>query len=849
MTLARSASARHLFRHPGQLALCVLGVALGVAVVVSIDLAIQASRTAFRVSTETVSGRATHQVIAGPGGMPDSTFAKVRIDAGVRESAPVVEGFARAEVLPGVSLRVLGVDPLSEGPFRAFSTALGGEVDLSAVMTTPGGTVLLDALAAEAGLTLSDTFQVRVAGAPVTLTVVGILTQEDPAVRSGLRNVLLMDISAAQVALGRSGSLDRIDLILPEGGMGDEIAAQVRSRIPRSATIVAAGTRTAAMSGMISSFDLNLRALSLLAMVFGMFLIYNALNFSVIQRRELFGRLRTLGVTREDLVADVLREALAIALIGSAIGLFLGVFLGRGLVGLVTQTINDLYFVVSVDGLPIQAGVLLKGALLGVGATLLSALPAARLAADAPPRVAQMRSVVEQDMSSLIRRAALTGVGLSLLGGVVLALSSESVLVSLGGLFLIMLGMALVTPLAMVWGIRTLFPLTRSVAGILGVMAARSVQTSLSRTAPAVAALVVAVSVTVGLGTMIQSFRGTLVSWLHNTLQADVYVSLPSGVASRADGTLPDDLLADFAAHPAVVGSSTYRGTVVAGPGGDTRLVALDLDPRGEVAFEFLDGSRVDAMNAFRRSQGVIVSEPFAFRRGLEVGSKVQLRTEAGPTDFTVAGVFSDYASDQGVVMMSRSTYDRHWSDPGVTSLGLFLADGASQEQVTRELQALIRPEDLIVSVRSNRVIRDASLEVFDRTFQITAVLRLLALMVAFVGVLGALMALQLERSRELAVLRANGLTPGQVYGLVTSQTGLIGLVAGVLAVPMGVMLAALMIFVVNRRSFGWTLRMEIGPDVVIQAVGLALVGSLLAGVYPAWKMSRTSPALGLREE
>jgi putative ABC transport system permease protein len=158
-------------------------------------------------------------------------------------------------------------------------------------------------------------------------------------------------------------------------------------------------------------------------------------------------------------------------------------------------------------------------------------------------------------------------------------------------------------------------------------------------------------------------------------------------------------------------------------------------------------------------------------------------------------------------------------------------------------------PAGRTVITRTNDALRAASLEVFDRTFQVTSVLRLLAFIVAFVGVLSALMALELERSREFGVLRATGVTPGEVWKLVVTQTGLIGLAAGVLAVPMGIVLSVVMIFVINKRSFGWTLQMHVGPDVIVQAIALALVGALLAGVYPAWRMSRTSPALALRGE
>ena len=213
-----------------------------------------------------------------------------------------------------------------------------------------------------------------------------------------------------------------------------------------------------------------------------------------------------------------------------------------------------------------------------------------------------------------------------------------------------------------------------------------------------------------------------------------------------------------------------------------------------------------------------------------------------------MTAVFRDYGSEQGVVMMARTTYDSLWTDSGITSLGVFAEPGVDADDLAREL-ALATGVGSEVVIRSNRTLRALSLEVFDRTFAITAVLRGLAFIVAFIGVLSALMALQLERVRELGVLRANGLTPGQVWQLVTTQTGLMGLVAGILAMPAGVVLAAVMIHVVNRRSFGWTLEMELGPGLLGQSLLLAVAGALLAGIYPAWRMARTSPAEALREE
>ena len=845
MSLLRRASLRFLLRHPGQLFLTITGVALGVAVVVAIDLAIQSSREAFRVSTETVAGRATHQIEAGPGGLPDTLFTRLRVELGVRRAAPVVDGYATSPGLPGRALRVLGVDPFSEEPFRPYLAPGGPELDLGVLLTTAGSVLLSSGTAGDAGVVPGDTLALVVGGDRVGVTVAGLLDPTDGLGRQGLRDLILTDVSTAQELLGMTGRLSRIDLVVPADG---DALAGIEALLPAGAALRAAGTRTDQMAGMLSAFDLNLTALSLLALVFGMFLIYNAMTFSVVQRRELLGALRAVGVTRREILGLVLGEALVTGIAGAALGIVLGIGLGRGLVHLVTRTINDLYFVVSVESLGTPAGVLLKGAALGLGATLVAGLPALLEAVNAPPRATLTRSMVEDRARRIVPRAAGAGAILAVLGTILLRIPSRSVLLSFAGLFGILLGVALLTPLATVAFVNVLRPVLGRTLGILGTMAARGVSASLSRTAPAVAALVVAVAVTVGLGTMIASFRGTVVRWLDHTLQADVYVAPPSALASRPGGTLSDDLVGRLTGVPGLEGFSTYRGSTLVTPEGEVRLVALDLHPRGEPAFAFLEGDPREVFPRFRAGEAVMVSEPFAYRRGLTVGDSVELAGERGRAALPVAGIFTDYGSDQGVVMIGRRGYDRLFDDPGITSLGLFLAEGADPETVMSALEGRVM-EGEVVTIQSNRALRQGSLEVFDRTFAITGVLRALAFAVAFIGVLSALMALQLERARELGVLRANGLTPGQVWTLVTTQTGVMGVVAGILAVPAGIVLAVIMIFVVNKRSFGWTLQMELGPGVVLQAVGLAVAGALLAGLYPAWRMSRTSPSLALREE
>ncbi len=197
---------------------------------------------------------------------------------------------------------------------------------------------------------------------------------------------------------------------------------------------------------------------------------------------------------------------------------------------------------------------------------------------------------------------------------------------------------------------------------------------------------------------------------------------------------------------------------------------------------------------------------------------------------------------------MDLEVYQAAWDDRAISSLGLIAAPGVDVDALVQQLRELVGAEQ-VINIRSNRALREASLEIFDRTFAITTVLQLLATIVAFVGILAALMALQLERARELGMLRANGLTPGQLWGVVISQTGLMGLTAGLLSIPVGVTLAAVLVFVINKRSFGWTMLFRLDGGLFAQALLVAVAAALLAGLYPAWRMSRTPPALALREE
>jgi len=860
---------RYLLRRPWQSALMVLGIALGVSVVIAIDIANLSARRAFELSTETITGKTTHQIIGGPSGIDENLYVRLRRLPLPGASTPVISAVVSSPQLGDVPLELLGVDPFTEAPFRSYlgaasgarGAAQGSAGSLSTFLTHPGAIIISSDLARRYGLQACAS---QTSGCPVSLNVggrqqaafiLGLIEPSDAISRRALQNLILADIATAQELTGRLGKIDRIDLILP--GDCDSSTARpqnacpqdIQRLLPAGLTLQPVEARSGSIEQMTRAFSLNLTALSLLALVVGLFLIYNTMTFSVIQRRPVFGALRSLGVTRAEVLCLVLIEALVVGLLGSALGLLLGVLMGQGAVRLVTQTINDLFFVVSVRGLQVPTISLVKGALLGVLATLLAAAPPAWEAASTPPHAAMSRSGVEIKARKAVAWAALAGLILCLAGAGLLLVSSAGLIANFGGTFAVIVGLSMLTPLAMLVAMRLVAPPLGRLLGSLGRMAPRNLISSISRIAVAVAALMVAVSVTIGVSVMVSSFRYTVIEWLAQTLQGDIYIS-PLGVTSgRTLAEIDPQAIQKLGDWPGVSSLYMLRSVDVDSPAGPIHIAATDNPSVTEERSYLSQAYSSDALRQGLQAGGVILSEPLANRLGIKPSApSLTLLTDSGPQEFPILGIYYDYASVQGTALMSLDVYRQYWQDEGVTAIGLKLAPGSDAETVSETLKSALAPIQSLV-IRPNRVLRGEVLEVFDRTFAITGAMQLLATSVAFIGVLSALLSVELERQRELGILRAVGLTIRQMWGLMMLETGLIGATAGLLAIPVGYILALILIYIINLRSFGWTLQMYLVPQPFIQALFIAILAALLAGVYPAARLGRLAISTAIRSE
>lgn len=838
---------RRVRRRPLQTILFILGVAIGVAMMVSIDIAAGSAGRAFQLSTAAVTGNASHRLAADEAGLDETLYTWLRVEQGVAPAAPVIEGYVLVPELGGQLMQLVGVDLFAEPPFRSYFGQPGGDDgSLAAFLGQPHTAVLSQPLAEQYGLALGDQITVSAGGQDTPLRLIGLLQPADDANRRALGSLIFTDIANAQDIFGMHGRLSHIDLILADAAVPALAAA-----LPPGVRLETAAARGHTIRQMSAAFELNLTALSLLALVVGMFLIYNTVNFSVVQRRPMFGVLRSLGVTGDQLLRLILAEAAVLSLLGSLLGVVLGIALGRGMVRLVTQTINDLYFVVNVQEIAIPPESLLRGLVLGVLAALVAAAAPAWEAMQTSPATVMHRSTLESKIHRLLPWLLFGWAALVTVGFLLLQIPG-SLIPAFAGLFAVLFAFALLTPPLTAVFMPLITPATYKLLGVIGRLAPRDIVRALSRTSIAMAALMVAVSVIVGVSIMIGSFRQTVELWLAETLVADIFLAPPRLANSDGSSVLAAEVVDTVMRHPGIARTVQARELAITLPQFNRAagLIAVDGDVSdGRRAYVWRDSSVAEVWARLAAGEGVFITEPLLRRENLPLPPPpLTLNTPAGERTFPVLAVVYDYTTDQGRVYLHRDVYRELWRDDAVSTIGLFVEPGAPVDAVLATLQeALAGRADVLV--QSNQSVRQSALLIFDRTFAITAALRLLAVIVAFIGVLSALMSLQLERTRELGVLRAVGMTVRQLWALTLLETGLMGALAGLLALPTGYVLAWILIAIINVRSFGWTLQMAPAPVYFIQALAIALIAALLAGLYPAYRLGQMVIATAVRQE
>jgi putative ABC transport system permease protein len=844
-----AASLKHLLRQPAQLALALLGLMLGVATITAVDIATASAGRAFELSMDAVNGAVTHQITGGPAGVDEQLYISLRTSGAATQTsaigmAPIIDGYVR---VGDRAMQLLGIDPLADPQVRGRATTDQATASiLDKWLIEPGAILMSAETARQLGITVGSSFELSVNGRFHKARLLARLNEPGP----GYEALLFTDIAQAQEWLELTGKLSRIDLRVPRRAAGETALKHLRTLLPAGVQLREAPRNGRQSLEMTRAFTVNLQAMSLLALLVSVFLIYSAISFAVVQRRRIFGILRALGATRRQVLALVLAETTVLGIVGAVLGVFMGGLIGRALLALVSRTINDLYFVLAVNQAVLPWSTILKAMLAGVGVALIAAILPAFEVANSAPQLGMRRSTLERRAVHVSRMLTLIGALCASASGAIVLTSHRSLLAGFAALFLLLIAVAAFTPAAL----RVLASLAARLAARSPVirLAVGDISASLSRTGVAVAALGMAIAAMIGVSMMVESFRESLREWLDRTLVADLYISAPGPGFARPERQLNPEIIQAVLTTPGIENHSESRRSVVESTRGAITVDALQLTPKSHSAIDLIAGDPARIWQAFEQGS-ILISEPLSWRLKLAVGDSLALITAAGPRDFSVAGIYREYGNDQGIAMLSRKIYGRLWRDPAITALGIYLRPAADVAATAAKIRAAVSvlpaQSRQALFIRSNAEIRALSMEIFERTFVITRVLYWLAAGVAAIGLISALLAWELERSRDLAMLRSLGLTPRGVAVLIESQTGFMGLSALLVAIPAGLLTAVLLIEVINRRAFGWRIDLHLHAAQLGNALLLALAASLLAGLYPAWRSARAPIASGMREE
>lgn len=853
---------RPLFAEPVRSALTVLAIALGVAMVLAIDLAGFAAAGSFRSSMETLAGENDFEIVAA-GGVPENVVGKLaQLPYSLRISARM-EDYAAIDGKRTFPL--LGLDLVAEGQNHSEAAAafpLAKPEEALKYLGDDESVWVGESL----GYHPDNRIALLINDRMRDCVVRGVFPDD-----GGNAAAIVMDLAAAQRVFGHAGRVDRILVKVPErdaggsshvasaaewdqrlrGGDSNDSGSRSAEILPEGVELRAAGTGTEENRKMLAAFRWNLKLLSYIALVVGAFLIYNTISVSVVRRRAEIGIVRALGASRGTVLAAFIGEAASLGLIGSLIGLPLGRVMASGAVKLMSATVEALYVSSRPGAIALGADSIALALIVGVGVAIASAYAPAREASLVAPVEAMARGRREY----LARAHKLRDLVIAMVLAVCAFAASRAPAVAGKPLFgylatlLVIAASALAIPAIVDFTTRML---TRTLGVVLGVeasLASQSLSASLRRTSVLVGALSTAIAMMTAVGIMVGSFRETVQVWMNDQVPADLYVRAAGVPAADRHPSLAPELADKIQRLAGVAAVDRLRDYEISYEGRPAGLAAVELDTRRAYhKANFISGRETgDVLTELRDSNAVVVSEPFANKHHVQRGDSITLSLGGGRAAFRVVDVYYDYSSERGTVVMDRTTALKYLPDPAPSSLAIYVSPDASLSGVRREIESVARDSRILIF--SNRDLRTQALIIFDRTFAITYALEAVAVLVAVVGVAGALLAVVIDRRRELGLLRFLGAASWQIRKLILVEAGLLGLLATMAGVVQGFALSLILVFVINKQSFGWTIRFHWPVAILLGALTLVYVATVLAGLYPANVAIRLNPIEVVHEE
>ena len=802
------ALAAHWRRHPINFAALVLGLAIATALWSGVQALNEQARESYRRAAQLFSGGAGGVVATSGGLFAQDLYVKLRL-TGYKVS-PALEGSVRI----GRNVhRLIGVEPMTLPRRMRLSGVAGGD-SFSGFLRPPGETIVAQQMLKQIGAAEGDAPLLSTGRKLPPLAV----SAEAPA------DALIVDISFAQSLLGKPKLLSRLVL-----GDGPKLDQETLKTLSGGALHLVEPQETPELESLTASFHLNLTAFGFLAFLVGLFIVRASFGLGFEQRLPTIRTLRAIGVSACALVAALVAELTLLGLLAGALGVACGYFLAAALMPNVAASLDSLY------GAQVSSRLSLDPAwfLSGVGMALLGALAAAASslvkAFHLPTlQVAQPFAWREEQQRVMLRQAALAAAALAVaLAALLFGESLAAGFVSIAGA---LIGAALLLPLLLAVVLRFAEHHARTPLWRWFWADGRQQLSALSL---ALMALLIALATNVGVGTMVEGFRQTFVSWIDERLVAEAYFE-----AASAEDAQPILAWLQNRAEVAAI-LPTWR-TQMKIAGGPVEVFGTQPHETYRAHFPLLDAAP-DAWARLARGDGVMVSEQLARRLKLRVGSMFEIAAPGGLWRAEVVGVYPDYGNPKGQLRVDLDALVAHWPDALRTNYSLRLRAPQDAAPLLHDLEAQFGAK--IARAIDQAGVKEISIGVFERTFAVTAALNTLTLLVSGVALLATLMTLGNLRLAQLAPVWALGVPRRRLALMEFFRLPLLALATAAFALPLGLVMAWLLVAVVNVEAFGWRVPFHVFPGQWAQVLALSVVTALAAAAIPVLRLARTAPA------
>jgi putative ABC transport system permease protein len=850
--LFRFISLRRLKLQKVHAIMTVVGICLGVAAIISIGIVNKSVMRSFEDSINRVTGRTVLQVTGPASGFPEGLIERVQTVPGVEYAVPVIDTQGILSGAKEPSLMILGVDVLQDGNIRDYklSDESADIPDPLLFLARPDSILLTRALAEREGITIDQKIKVQTVRGIQTFRVRGLLNPEGPARTMG-GNIAIMDLPAAQMAFGKEGRIDRIDISLIHGADLETVQRRIREAIPEGYSVETPAGRTKQVEILISHFQKNINLISFIAVFVGMYLIYNAVSISVVQRRKEIGILRALGTTRSQIITLFLGETFITAIVGSALGVGVGIFFARSAINIVGQAVSELYLRTSVTEIAISGVNLVEGFVTGIVASLAAAFFPALTSTRITP-ISAIRSVPYSEegflsggklkmFSALLVFLAVTLLILYKTSGSSPYLHSTPTMFA--ATIFLLLGISLATP-SVLQGFLALFRLMAAPhVGAAGRLAGLNLQKNIGRNAVAAAAIFFGISVFVSSAGIIYSTKKSVLDWIDSYVRGDIIVTSghPIATTGAQNIPMPVDMWKEIEKVPGVLSADPFRKIYTGYHGRRILLMVLDIPRRMKYSpFMVAKGTREDMLRMLPDQNYITMNEALAAQEHVNPGDLILLPTPEGPVEFKIAVITVDYSSDSGSILMDIHTYQRYWKE--------FLADSFSVRVKSKENVEAVRDEivkgfgiDRKLFVLPARDFKNEIRKVIDQGFAINHAINIITILIACLGIIVTLLASVLERTREIGILRSIGMLRRQVSRVVVIESILLGIIGGALGAGAGIIIGWMSLEGFLKADYGASMQYHINYASIVWALALSTLLAALAGVYPALRAAKTN--------